>query len=106
MTMVVVLIWLACAGLTLNIAKTRGAPGCMWFALGVIWGPIGLIAAVFMLAGKTCPACRSQVHRKATRCPRCQSDIPARSAQPEEVDDSPNTLFEMVERALQRKRRR
>lgn len=26
---------------------------------------------------KTCPACKSQIHRDATRCPRCQTDFDA-----------------------------
>jgi hypothetical protein len=28
-------------------------------------------------SGKKCPACMSRVHPKATRCPKCQTEIPS-----------------------------
>jgi predicted amidophosphoribosyltransferase len=50
-------------------------------------GLFGLVGLVFVLLvvgvgilsalDKTCPRCRKKIHRRATKCPYCQSELPA-----------------------------
>jgi hypothetical protein len=44
--------------------------------LGAFWLFGGRIKAAFL--AKECPYCRTWIKKKATRCPTCQKDLPAR----------------------------
>lgn len=71
-----IILWLACGIGAAATASNRGANGCLWFGLGVLFGPFGLIFS-FMSGDEQvrCPSCRSMISEKATRCPRCQASI-------------------------------
>jgi len=73
--MAIVVIWILCGLTSAYIARGRGAGGCGWFALGVILGPIGFLLAL-LVTGRECPSCHSKIHDKATRCPKCGTEIP------------------------------
>lgn len=57
-------------------ASRRGANGILWFCLGILLGPIGLVLSLFAGSGRVCPACRKGIHPQATKCPYCQSVFP------------------------------
>ncbi len=62
-------------------------PGCSWFFLGAILGPLGVLMALFMKTEKLeetenaksttkeCPYCKETVKAGAMICPYCQSTI-------------------------------
>lgn len=56
------------------VARNKGASGCLWFLLGVLFGPFGLLFA-FLISGKLCPHCKSRIHKEATKCPKCQQPL-------------------------------
>jgi len=71
---VAVVIWILFGIGAAIIANSRGASGCLWFGLGVLLGPFALLFALFT-GGKTCPACKSKIHKDATKCPKCQTEL-------------------------------
>ena len=65
--------WLLFGIGTALIASSKGGNGCLWFGLGMLLGPFGLLFAV--LSGRQCPYCKSPIHKEAIRCPKCQIDL-------------------------------
>jgi len=63
------LFWLCCAGAGVVIAHQRGERTFLWLIIGLLGGPLAWLGAFY--TGKTCPHCRSKIHRQATVCPRC-----------------------------------
>lgn len=78
---IVILIWIVCGIAAAVIASNRGADGCLWFGLGILFGPIGL-AIAFTAGGdqRKCPYCQSSIHAQAIRCPKCQATLAHASA--------------------------
>ena len=66
-----ILIWIVCGIAAAVIASNRGANGCLWFGLGVLFGPFGLAFSFTAGGGNECPACRKYLHPAATKCPHC-----------------------------------
>ena len=64
-----VTIWLLCGVAAAVVASNRGANGCLWFALGIVLGPIGF--ALAFTTGQPCPHCASRISSQAAICPRC-----------------------------------
>ena len=64
------------------VASNRGASGCLWFILGLLFGPFGLILAFFSGPKQICPLCKSKIHKEATVCPKCNRDIPLTEQDP------------------------
>lgn len=82
MEIALLIFWLACAGFALAVARSRGRSGCLWAALGFLFGPLALLAVGFMPAvdapvttaptgGKTCPHCHVTNSRYAAECRVC-----------------------------------
>lgn len=70
--MEVMLLWLL-SGLTAGfIASNKGSSFVLWFALGILLGPFGVVFSLFA-GGKRCPKCMSKIHKDATRCPQCRA---------------------------------
>ena len=42
------LIWIGCGVATAVIARNKGRSGCLWFAIGIALGAIGLIIALII----------------------------------------------------------
>ena len=76
---VAILVWIVCGVAAAFVAENRGASGLLWFFLSVVFGPLGLIRSFASGSDRVCPECRKRVHREATRCPYCQSDISTRT---------------------------
>ncbi len=38
------------------------------------WSPVGVVAAWFAFRAP-CPACRKLISKRATRCPRCTTEL-------------------------------
>ena len=74
--LLVLLIWTFCGIGSAVVASNRGANGCLWFALGFVFGPFGLAFSFASGSSRECIACRKRVHPQATRCPYCQSELP------------------------------
>ncbi len=66
-------IWLVCGIAAAVVASNRGANGCLWFGLGLLFGPIGL--ALAFANGRRCPHCASRISTKALVCPHCQRPL-------------------------------
>jgi hypothetical protein len=77
--------WLACAIAAGAVASGKGRSPVIWFLLGLLFGPLGLILAVLrkgrehfvreraLARGlvRPCPACEKAVWAKAESCPHC-----------------------------------
>jgi hypothetical protein len=75
--MSLVLLWILCGGVAAAmIAQNRGNSAGLWFIVGALFGPFGILFA-FLSSGRTCPYCRSSIHPQATKCPKCQSSLTA-----------------------------
>jgi double zinc ribbon protein len=69
-------LWLVFAITTAVVANSRGASGCLWFLIGALLGPIGLVLAVIVAKPDgRCPFCREAIDSRAVRCPHCQGVI-------------------------------
>jgi len=72
--MELMLLWLL-FGLTAGlIASNKGANFVLWFVLGLLFGPFGVLFSLFA-GGKRCPHCLSKIHKDATRCPQCRAQL-------------------------------
>jgi hypothetical protein len=55
----------------------RGGNIGVGIVVTLFFGPLGLLVANYS-GGRTCPRCYHRgFDRRATRCPKCQADIPA-----------------------------
>jgi hypothetical protein len=79
--LLLVAIWIFCGIGASVVAKNRGADGCLWFALGALFGPFGLAFAFMAGKDKFCPSCRKRVHPEAIKCPYCQTEFSKADAQ-------------------------
>jgi hypothetical protein len=70
-----ILIWVLCGIGAALVAQNRGANGCLWFALGVLFGPFGFAFAFTSGSDRSCPACKKRIHLDASKCPFCQTDV-------------------------------
>ena len=68
--------WLACGLGAMHIATKRGANGCIWFALGMLLGPFGVLLSFAAYSTREpCPYCRKKIPTGALRCPKCTSAL-------------------------------
>lgn len=72
---IAILIWIVCGIAAAVVASNRGASGCLWFGLGVLFGPFGLAFSFGAGSGRQCHACRKNVRQDALKCPYCQTDL-------------------------------
>lgn len=80
------IIWLICGIAAASVASGRGASGCLWFGLGVLFGPFGLAFAFIAGDGRECPSCRKNIHSAATLCPHCGGATPIRVSSEKHFD--------------------
>lgn len=74
-------IWAICAVVSAIIASARGLKnGCLWFIVGFLLGPIGVIITAVVPSSKPVPVIvQSQVEMESGAqrvCPHCRSMIP------------------------------
>lgn len=73
--------WLIFAGLSAGVAERKGNSKLGWFAVGVIFGPIGMLAALVAPNSgprafeRRCPFCCGIVHKDAIICMYCHNEI-------------------------------
>ena len=63
-----VLVWIICGMCASYVASERGNSGCLWFGLGGLFGPFGLIAAFASGEVAKCPTCLKSINPKASKC--------------------------------------
>lgn len=81
-----ILIWLFLSALSATIAHARGGDGTIGFAMGLLFGPFGLIISYFLadervieerliVAGRKarCGECSELMNIAARTCPHCRS---------------------------------
>lgn len=77
--MVFFLIWVLCGLWAMHIARTRGHNAILWFILGFIFGPFGVLFAALQPKPKpdiiACPFCAEPINGKAVICKHCGKDI-------------------------------
>jgi hypothetical protein len=71
----IILFWITCGIGAGFVGSQKGGSGCLWFFLGFLLGPIGLLMSFAAGPERHCPMCRKGVDTKAVRCPHCQSDL-------------------------------
>lgn len=81
--------WLLSGIIAGMIASSKHRSGCGFLILGLIFGPLAILAAAVMSRDESavtraaidrgdmdlCPACRMPVHRLASKCPSCRSEL-------------------------------
>ena len=84
---------------TAVVADNRGASGLLWFCLGMLLGPIGLVLA--FTCGRRCPDCASRINLRAKVCPRCRASLhPIKKPPQAELDEE--TLLREAKENLSR----
>lgn len=86
--LVAVAIWVFCGIGAAFVAQSRGASGCFWFGMGVLFGPFGLAFSFASGTDRRCPNCRERIHPEATRCPKCQTDLASSTPVARQVDSN------------------
>src|SRR5665213_1862846 len=91
---VALVIWLLFGIISASVASGKGQSGCLGFALGVLFGPIGLIIVLVMGSNvpssvrnadviqgpsRVCPYCQSYIPVSASVCRFCQREVNAPS---------------------------
>jgi len=76
----IMIFWFACGIIAAVIGHQKtGTMGAIFgLALGLLLGPLGILWAVISPGGtRKCQSCQKRVHKKAVKCPYCQSAVPA-----------------------------
>ena len=76
------ILWAACGPATALIAARYGSSIPLWFALGLVLGPFGLIFSLASGNDRVCEHCSRRIDRAAVACPHCKADIAASAEQP------------------------
>ena len=71
----VVIILLFFAVITSLIGSRKGE-GISGFFVGLIFGPLGIIIALYTQGNRIkCTSCKELINKDATRCPKCTSSV-------------------------------
>jgi hypothetical protein len=71
----ILLIWLL-FGFAAGIIGSKKGRGCLGFIAGVIFGPFGLLYAIYSTGNrKSCHFCKELIHEDALICPKCQTNF-------------------------------
>jgi predicted amidophosphoribosyltransferase len=82
----VVLLWVCSPFITAGLAWSRGANPVIWFTAGIVFGPIGVLVAMYELwnaqqdaGGETeagsCPSCGGEIGPDAAFCSSCGASL-------------------------------
>ncbi len=71
--MEIVILWLLFGVGAAVVAGNRGGNGCLWLALGFLFGPFGLIFA--FTVGRKCEKCGVRMANNALQCIACGHKI-------------------------------
>ena len=88
METIAVIVWILFGTASAIVAVNRGESGCLWFFLGVLLGPIGLILA--FMGGRKCPDCASRISKEAKVCPKCRARLA-------DIEESPKGVLSEIE---------
>lgn len=83
-------VWAICGIISAIIASNKGRSGTGWFFIGVLFGPLGIVAALVVSADhqavkqqkltegthRKCPMCAELVLAEAKICKYCKSELP------------------------------
>jgi len=81
--MTLFLAWLLFSGVIAAWASSKGRSGLGWLLLALIFSP--LLAGLMLLVAGTgyhCSVCKEAIHKDATVCPFCRSDLAATKTDP------------------------
>jgi len=84
------IVWAICGIISAIIASNKGRSGAGWFFIGVLFGPLGIVAALVVSADhkavkqqkvtegthRKCPMCAELVLAEAKICKYCKSELP------------------------------
>lgn len=87
-------LWVVCGVIAAMIVADKGGNGVIGFLVGVLFGPLGIVAAFFLgdakakeaqqIAGgdsKKCPRCAELVKADALVCKHCGNDFAGTAAE-------------------------
>ncbi len=68
--------WTICAIIASVVGARKGRP-VLGFLLGLLCGPIGILITLLIKGNRReCSHCRERIHKNASICPHCQTEIP------------------------------
>ncbi|MDX1755867.1 MAG: hypothetical protein R3175_07410 [Marinobacter sp.] len=90
-----VVLWIICGGVSAMIANHKGRDAFPWFLIGVIFGPLGILASIVVSSTdakkekqaiiqgsmKQCPRCAEAVKSAAVVCKHCGANLEAEASQ-------------------------
>jgi hypothetical protein len=92
-----IVIWIFCGIGSAIVASNRGGNGCLWFGLGVLFGPFGLAFSFAAGSDTHCAYCQKRVHPDATRCPHCQASLTGTSQSTDADNEVTKALVERLQ---------
>ncbi|MEP9374341.1 hypothetical protein [Mesorhizobium sp. KR1-2] len=58
-------LWIICTGVTIVISSSRGSNAFVWFLVGILLGPVGVLMAIFYPISKSTQSIEKASQRRA-----------------------------------------
>jgi hypothetical protein len=102
----VIVLWIVTAMFCTYLANEKDRSPLAWFILGVLFGPIALLALGFVPVGsKQCQTCAETIRRQAKVCPHCGTKFEP-NAEEEKTKQERESRMQQENEAIRETRKR